>query len=56
VQISSPTFSSLVQEATAFPEVRDQVVAAYKSQIASGQYPSAEVVSALADRLTGSLD
>jgi hypothetical protein len=56
VQINSPTFSSLVEEAKSYPEVRNEVVAAYQSQIASGQYPPVDVISGLADLLTGATD
>jgi hypothetical protein len=56
VQINSPTFSSLVEEAKSYPEVRDHVVADYKSQIATGQYPPVDVISGLASLLSGSVD
>jgi hypothetical protein len=54
LQITSPTFSGLVQEAKDFPEVRSEVVAAYATQVASGHYPPAGVISRLADLLSDS--
>jgi hypothetical protein len=54
LQITSPTFSSLVEEAKTYPEVRSHVVAAYAAQVASGHYPPASVISGLANLLSGS--
>ncbi len=54
LQITSPTFSALVEEAKTYPEVRSHVVAAYAAQVASGHYPPASVISGLADLLSGS--
>ena len=56
LQISSPTFISLVQEAKSYPEVRSEVVAAYAAQVASGHYPPTDVISALANLLSGTSD
>jgi hypothetical protein len=56
LQITSPTFSSLVEEAKTYPEVRSQVVAAYAAQVASGHYPPASVISGLANLLSGTSD
>jgi hypothetical protein len=53
LQITSPTFTSLVQEAKSYPEVRSEVVAAYTAQVASGHYPPVDVISGLADLLSG---
>jgi hypothetical protein len=53
LQITSPTFSALVEEAKTYPEVRSQVVAAYTAQVASGHYPPSSVISGLADLLSG---
>ncbi len=53
LQITSPTFTSLVQEAKSYPEVRSEVVAAYKAQVASGHYPPSDVISGLAGLLSG---
>jgi anti-sigma28 factor (negative regulator of flagellin synthesis) len=52
LQITSPTFSALVEEAKSYPEVRSEVVAAYAAQVASGHYPPAVVISGLADLLS----
>jgi hypothetical protein len=53
LQITSPTFTSLVQEAASYPEVRSEVVAAYAAQVASGHYPPVDVISGLANLLSG---
>ena len=55
LNVAPDTFSSLVQQAGAMPEVRGELVDAYKSRIASGQYPSQETVSGLADVLGGTI-
>ena len=52
MQFTSPTFSSLVEEAKSYPEVRSEVVAAYAAQVASGHYPPVDVISGLADLLS----
>jgi hypothetical protein len=56
LQITSPTFTALVQEAKSYPEVRSEVVAAYAAQVASGHYPPVDVISGLADLLSGTQD
>jgi hypothetical protein len=53
LQITSPTFTALVQEAASYPEVRSEVVAAYAAQVASGHYPPVDVISGLANLLSG---
>ena len=53
LQISSPAFTELVEEAKSFPEVRSEVVAAYAAQVASGHYPPVDVISGLANLLSG---
>jgi len=50
---SGDTFSSLVNEAKSYPEVRGEVVDAYKARIASGSYPSEEVVEGLIKLMGG---
>lgn len=55
LQLSSPTFASLVQEAKSYPEVRSEVVAAYAAQVATGHYPPTDVMSGLADLLSGGI-
>jgi anti-sigma28 factor (negative regulator of flagellin synthesis) len=49
---SASTFASLVEEAKSYPEVRSSVVEAYKSAIASGKYPSDQVMAGLAKTLS----
>ena len=56
LQITSPTFSALVEEAKSYPEVRSEVVAAYAAQVASGHYPPVDVISGLANLLSGTSD
>ena len=56
LQLTSPTFSSLVTEAKSYPEVRSHVVAAYAAQVATGHYPPASVISGLANLLSGTGD
>ncbi len=56
LQITSPTFTALVQEAASYPEVRSEVVAAYAAQVASGHYPPVDVISGLANLLSGTPD
>jgi hypothetical protein len=53
LKMTSATFSSLVQEAQSYPEVRSEVVAAYQAQVASGHYPPVSVIAGLADLLSG---
>ena len=40
-------FADLVNEAKAMPEVRDDVVRAYRARIRSGHYPSYDIVAGL---------
>jgi hypothetical protein len=54
LNMSSATFDSLVKEASSFPEVRSEVVDAYAAQVATGHYPPVDVISGLADLLSGS--
>lgn len=45
--ISPDTFSGLVKQAGAEPEVRPDVVESFKARISSGSYPPADVVEGL---------
>jgi len=49
VSFSANSFSSLVKEAGQIPDVRNEVVDAYKARIQSGEYPSQDTISDLAD-------
>jgi hypothetical protein len=49
LNVSPDTFSSLVQAAGSMPEVRSEVVDAFKARVQSGQYPSPETVNGLVD-------
>ena len=44
MNLSPNTFSSFVKEASAQPEVRQDVVDSFKAKIASGHYPSQDIV------------
>jgi hypothetical protein len=49
MSLSGDTFSSLVSEAGQMPDVRGEVVDAYKSRIQSGDYPTPETLNGLSD-------
>jgi hypothetical protein len=49
MSLSADTFSSLVSDAGQMPDVRSEVVDAYKSRVQSGEYPSTETLDGLAD-------
>ena len=51
MSISADTFSSLVQEAGQMPDVRSELVDAFKSRIQSGAYPSQDTVDGLVDKM-----
>ena len=55
LNFSPDSFSSLVHEANNMPEVRSEVVDAYRSRIQAGIYPSQETVTGLVDLLGGSI-
>jgi hypothetical protein len=55
LHVSLDTFSGLVQQAGAMPEVRGEVVDSFKARIQSGQYPSPETVAGLVDVIGGSI-
>jgi hypothetical protein len=49
MSLSADTFSGLVNEAGQLPDVRSEVVDAYKSRVQSGDYPSSATLDGLAD-------
>jgi anti-sigma28 factor (negative regulator of flagellin synthesis) len=53
MSLSPETYSSLVSQAGQMPDVRTEVVDAYKSRIQSGAYPTQETVDGLVDRMGG---
>jgi Anti-sigma-28 factor, FlgM len=55
LNFSADTFSSLVKEANAMPEVRSEVVDAYKARIHSGHYPSEDIVAGLTNLMGGAI-
>lgn len=52
---SAASFSNLVQQASQMPEVRSEVVDAYKSRVASGQYPAQDVIAGLTRLIGGGI-
>jgi anti-sigma28 factor (negative regulator of flagellin synthesis) len=52
---SADSFSGMVRDASAMPEVRSEVVDAYKARINAGSYPSQETIVALADAIGGAV-
>ena len=55
LHVSLDTFSGLVQQAGAMPEVRGEVVDSFKARIQSGEYPSPETVAGLVDVIGGGI-
>jgi len=55
ISSSGGLFSSLVSDASSMPEVRGDLVASFKSRIASGQYPEPSVIAGLTDVLGSSI-
>ncbi len=53
INFSADSFSSLVDEAAQQPEVRSNLVASFKAQIQSGQYPTQSTISSLVDAIGG---
>jgi hypothetical protein len=53
MSLSPDTFSSLVSDASSMPEVRGEVVDAYKSQVQAGNYPTQETLDGLVDLMGG---
>jgi anti-sigma28 factor (negative regulator of flagellin synthesis) len=50
---SAKSFAGLVNDAKAYPEVRSDLVASYKTQIANGTYPSPATLDGLTEALSG---
>ena len=55
LHFSADTFSSLVQQAGQMPEVRTDLVNAFKTRIQSGSYPTEETIAGLARMIGGSV-
>jgi hypothetical protein len=53
MSLSPDTFAGLVRDAGNMPDVRGDVVAAYKSQIQSGNYPTEDDLDGLVDLMGG---
>ncbi len=53
MSLSPETFSDLVSTASSMPEVRGELVDAYKSQIKSGHYPAQDVIEGLIKLMGG---
>jgi anti-sigma28 factor (negative regulator of flagellin synthesis) len=52
---SADSFSSLVAQANAMPDVRSELVDSFKARIASGQYPTANTLNDLTDTIGSSI-
>ena len=55
LKFSADSFSSLVQEAGQMPEVRTDLVEAFRSRIQSGNYPTQETIAGLANLIGPSI-
>jgi anti-sigma28 factor (negative regulator of flagellin synthesis) len=55
LNFSTNSFSSMVKQAGQMPEVRSEVVDAFKARIQSGQYPSQDVIAGLTDLIGGAI-
>ncbi len=55
IGFSADSFSKLVKQASQMPEVRSEVVDAFKSRIQSGAYPPPEVIEGLTHVIGGPL-
>ena len=55
INFSPDSFSSLVKEAGQMPEVRSEVVGAYKARIQAEQYPSQEIIAGLTRLIGGGI-
>ncbi len=55
INFSADSFSSLVKEAGQMPEVRSEVVDAFKTRIQAGNYPSQDVIAGLTDLIGGGI-
>lgn len=53
MSISPETFSSLVSTASSMPEVRTELVDAYKAQVDKGHYPAQDVIEGLINLMGG---
>jgi hypothetical protein len=53
MSISPELFSSLVSDASQMPDVRGEVVDAYKSRVQSGEYPTQDALNGLVDLMGG---
>ena len=53
LNFSPDSFSSLVKEAGQIPEVRSEVVEAFKSRIQAGNYPTQDAIAGLTDLIGG---
>ena len=52
---SADSFSSLVKQASQFPEVRSDLVDSFRARIQSGQYPTADTMDDLTEALGPSI-
>jgi len=55
INFSPDSFSSLVKQAGQMPEVRSEVVDAFKSRIQAGSYPTQDDIAGLTDLIGASI-
>ena len=55
LNFSADSFSSLVKEAGQMPEVRSEVVDAFKARIQAGHYPAQEIIAGLTRLIGGGI-
>jgi hypothetical protein len=55
INTSPDSFSSLVNQAGQMPEVRSELVDAYKAKVQGGHYPSQDIVAGLIHLIGGSI-
>ena len=55
INFSADSFSSLVQEAGQYPDVRSEVVDSFKARIQAGAYPTQSDIAGLTNVIGGSV-
>ena len=55
LNFSADSFSSLVQEAGQYPDVRSELVDSFKARIQSGAYPSQDDIAGLTNVIGGTV-
>ena len=55
LNFSADTFTSLVKQASQMPDVRSEVVDAYKARVNAGHYPAQDVIAGLTRLIGGGI-